>query len=85
MSNPALQPMSEENGLSQASKLPSGEKMSALLNVDGLTVAYRHGNTWPKAVRDFSMELMPGQTYGLVGESGSGKTTVAMAIPPGTC
>jgi peptide/nickel transport system ATP-binding protein len=31
-------------------------------------------------VRDVSLQILAGQTYGLVGESGSGKTTIAMAI-----
>ena len=33
-----------------------------------------------KAVNGVSMEIMPGQFYGLVGESGSGKTTLGRAI-----
>jgi peptide/nickel transport system ATP-binding protein len=51
-----------------------------VLNIEGLTVAYRHGDSWIDAVRDFSLTLEAGQSYGLVGESGSGKTTVALAI-----
>jgi len=33
-----------------------------------------------KAVNGVSMQIMPGQFYGLVGESGSGKTTLGRAI-----
>jgi peptide/nickel transport system ATP-binding protein len=51
-----------------------------LLSVEGLTVAYRSGGRWLDAVRDFSLRLAEGCTYGLVGESGSGKSTVALAI-----
>ncbi|MCI0398191.1 MAG: ABC transporter ATP-binding protein [Chloroflexi bacterium] len=51
-----------------------------LLDIHDLTVAYRQRNQWLEAVRDFSLQIAPGQTYGLVGESGSGKTTVALAI-----
>jgi len=51
-----------------------------VLAIDDLTVAYRQGDEWLDAVRDFSLRIAPGQTYGLVGESGSGKTTVALAI-----
>ena len=50
------------------------------LQIIDLTVAYRQGTEWPEAVRDFSLEIVGGQTYGLVGESGSGKSTVALAI-----
>ena len=50
------------------------------LQISDLTVAYRQGKLWPVAVRDFSIEIDAGKTYGLVGESGSGKSTVALAI-----
>jgi peptide/nickel transport system ATP-binding protein len=51
-----------------------------LLAIEDLTVAYRQGDSWFEAVRDFSLHLEERQSYGLVGESGSGKTTVALAI-----
>lgn len=51
-----------------------------ILEVNGLTVAYRHGNVWQEAVREMSLKINPGETYGLVGESGSGKTTFALAV-----
>jgi peptide/nickel transport system ATP-binding protein len=51
-----------------------------LLEIQNLTVAYRSEGAWLEAVRDVSLDLMPGQTYGLVGESGSGKTTLALAV-----
>ncbi|MFC2053683.1 dipeptide ABC transporter ATP-binding protein [Chloroflexota bacterium] len=50
------------------------------LIIEDLTVAYQHGDFLLDAVRDFSLQIAAGQTYGLVGESGSGKTTVAMAV-----
>ena len=50
-----------------------------LLDVDALTISYKINNTWIPAVRDFRLQLQPGQIYGLVGESGSGKSTIAMA------
>ena len=53
---------------------------SNILVIDDLTIAYRHGDSWIDAVREFSLTLESGQTYGLVGESGSGKTTVALGI-----
>ncbi len=51
-----------------------------VLNIEGLTIAYRHGDAWLEAVRDVSLRIDAGHTYGLVGESGSGKTTLALAI-----
>lgn len=52
----------------------------AILRVEGLTVSYRVGGRVLDAVRDVSLSIAPGQTYGLVGESGSGKSTLALAI-----
>ncbi len=51
-----------------------------MLKINNLSVAYRHEDALLPAVRDFSLEIAAGQTYGLVGESGSGKSTVAMAV-----
>src|SRR5436305_1569737 len=51
-----------------------------VLNVSGLTVAYRHGQGWLDAIREVDLRIAAGQTYGLVGESGSGKSTLALAI-----
>jgi peptide/nickel transport system ATP-binding protein len=53
---------------------------SPTLIIEDLTVAYRYGDLLLDAVRNFSLQIAAGQTYGLVGESGSGKTTVAMAV-----
>ena len=50
------------------------------LTVDNLTVSYRQQGRWLDAVREVSLSIRPGQTYGLVGESGSGKSTLALAI-----
>ena len=51
-----------------------------LLQVDNLTISYRVNRDWIAAVREFCLQLQPGQIYGLVGESGSGKSTVALAL-----
>jgi len=56
------------------------DNLSNILTIEELTIAYRQDDSWNDAVRDFSLTLKSGQTYGLVGESGSGKTTVALAI-----
>jgi peptide/nickel transport system ATP-binding protein len=51
-----------------------------ILQVNNLTVSYRQAGRWLDAVRDVSLRIDSGQTYGLVGESGSGKSTLALAI-----
>ena len=51
-----------------------------LLDVESLTISYQVNNRWIAAVRDFRLQLQPGQIVGLVGESGSGKSTVALAL-----
>ena len=51
-----------------------------VLRIDDLTIAYQRNDSSVEAVRDFSLSIQRGQTYGLVGESGSGKSTLAMAV-----
>jgi peptide/nickel transport system ATP-binding protein len=52
----------------------------ALLDIDGLSVAYRPGGREVPVLRDVSFHIDAGETYGLVGESGCGKSTLAMAV-----
>lgn len=52
----------------------------SILNVEHLSISYRVGKNWLPAVRDFSLQIQPGEIHGIVGESGSGKSTVAAAL-----
>ena len=50
------------------------------VRITGLTVSYRRRGRMLRVLRDVSLDIRPGEAYGLVGESGCGKTTVAMAL-----
>lgn len=52
----------------------------SVLKIEDLTISYKRASGEVDAVRDFSIALEKGQTYGLVGESGSGKSTLALAV-----
>jgi len=60
---------------------PSQSSGSPVLKLDNVTIEYPKRGRIPAfiAVRDFSLEIFPGEIVGLVGESGSGKTTVGRA------
>ena len=47
-----------------------------LLDIRNLTIEFKTGDEWVKAVDRVSMTLTEGEIRGLVGESGSGKTTL---------
>ncbi len=51
-----------------------------LLEVRNLSVAYRQGAGWARAVDDVSFSLRPGEVFGLVGESGCGKSTISLQL-----
>jgi peptide/nickel transport system ATP-binding protein len=51
-----------------------------VIDIQGLDVVFGHDRNIFHAVRDVSLKVERGQSYGLVGESGSGKTTVLRAL-----
>ena len=51
-----------------------------LLDIRNLTIEFKTGEGWVKAVDRISITLAEGEIRGLVGESGSGKTTIGRAI-----
>ena len=51
-----------------------------VLNITDLTVAYQQDGQILEAVRDVSLQIHCGETYGLAGESGSGKTSLVLAV-----
>jgi peptide/nickel transport system ATP-binding protein len=51
-----------------------------VIDIRGLDVVFGHGKHVFHAVRNVSLSVEPGQSFGLVGESGSGKTTVLRAL-----
>ncbi len=51
-----------------------------MIDIQGLDVVFGHGKQAFHAVRQVSLAVEAGQSFGLVGESGSGKTTVLRAL-----
>jgi len=51
-----------------------------VVEIDGLTVAFRRGETTFNAVRDLSLTVDRGETLAIVGESGSGKSVTSLAL-----
>ena len=51
-----------------------------LVEVRGLSVAYRRGEGWSRVVDDVSFAIEPGEVFGLVGKSGCGKSTIALQL-----
>jgi peptide/nickel transport system ATP-binding protein len=57
-----------------------GATQGDVLDIDDLCRTFRDGARKLTAVRDVSLSLRRGETFGLVGESGSGKTTLAKCV-----
>ncbi len=65
----------------EGAPLPDGASgEAAMLRASHLTASYHVEGRWIDAVRDVSLEILPGETLGVVGESGSGKSTLALAV-----
>jgi oligopeptide/dipeptide ABC transporter ATP-binding protein len=54
--------------------------MSALLDVNDLTVSLSHRGTNVRPIEGVTFSVKQGERVGIVGESGSGKTTLGMAL-----
>ncbi len=52
----------------------------ALVEVDGLGIAFQAGTRTINAARDITFAIAPGEVVALVGESGSGKSTAGLAM-----
>lgn len=68
-------------GSSPKRTLTLAPDVKPVLRLENVTIEYPKRGRIPAftAVKDFSLEIYPGEIVGLVGESGSGKTTVGRA------
>ncbi|MFM7491658.1 MAG: dipeptide ABC transporter ATP-binding protein [Actinomycetota bacterium] len=68
-------------GTSAKRVLAQERSQQPVLKLEDVTIAYPKRGRVPEfvAVKDFNLEIYPGEIVGLVGESGSGKTTVGRA------
>ena len=68
-------------GTSAKRTLDKGTSRQPVLKLENVTIEYPKRGRIPAftAVKNFNLEIFPGEIVGLVGESGSGKTTVGRA------
>ena len=68
-------------GSSRKRELKVSKDAAPVMKMEKVTIEYPKRGRIPAfvAVKDFSLEIFPGEIVGLVGESGSGKTTVGRA------
>lgn len=68
-------------GSSKLRVLETAPNVAPVLKLENVTIEYPKRGRIPAftAVKDFNLEIHPGEIVGLVGESGSGKTTVGRA------
>ena len=51
-----------------------------MIALDRLSVSFRRGSGTVPAVRDLTLEVAHGETFGIVGESGSGKSVTSLSV-----
>lgn len=75
-----------EKPMTDQPKHPNATVLAPVLEFQDVTVGYRLDQTALNVVRNVSLTVHAGETYGIVGESGSGKTTLLLAamryLPP---
>ena len=54
--------------------------MNGQVEIEALSLAYRHDEGWLDAVAEVSFTLAPGEIFGIVGESGCGKSSLALQL-----